>query len=390
MTKIILHIDLNSFFPSCEILRDPSLKDKTLVVGGLGRRGIVSSATYEARAYGIHSAMSIYQALKLYPNLIIKEPDFALYRHYSTVFFDFIKKNVSEIVEVASIDECYVDATVPLLAAEKPLEYIKNLQDTLLNEIGLPCSIGVGPTKFLAKMASNFKKPLGITVYRRRELKDTLWKLPIGEMYGIGKKTTPRLEKLGIKTIGDIAVTEDYRVKEVLGKFYDTVKEWANGYGSDVVQVDDDDPKSIGNSQTFDIDTSDYDELASLFKELAKTVSKRAKNERKAGTTIQIVMRYYDFRTVNRSVTFEKPTNDASLIYSRAMQLFERNYKHEPIRLLGITLQNLVDIADIREQLSLFDDFNVKSKTDVIVDLLNDELDSPSLSTLGKVTKGKK
>lgn len=390
MTKIIMHIDLNSFFPSCEILRDPTLKGKPLVVGGIGRRGIVSSATYEARAYGIHSAMPIYQALKLYPGLIIKEPDFSLYRHYSNIFFDFISKNVSNIIEIASIDECYVDATVPLLASKDPLNYIKALQETLLKEIGLPCSIGVGPTKFLAKMASNYRKPLGITIYRRRELKDTLWKLPIGEMYGIGKKTTPRLEKLGIKTIGDIALTDDYRVKEALGKFYETVKEWANGYGSDVVQVEDDDPKSIGNSQTFDLDTTDYDELSSLFRELSQTVSRRAKNERKAGTTIQIVMRYFDFTTVNRSVTFPKPTNDATVIYSRAMQLFDKNYKDTKIRLLGVTLQNLIDVADIKEQLSLFDDFTVKSKTEVIVDLLNDELETPSLKTLGQATKGKK
>lgn len=385
-----MHIDLNSFFPSCEILKDPTLKGKPLVVAGLGRRGIVSSATYEARAFGIHAAMPTYQALRLCPTLIVKESDFKSYRHYSNLFFEFVAKNVSPIIEIASIDECYVDVTNQLRAAKEPLTYIKNLQNELLTKIGLPCSICVGPTKFLAKMASNAKKPLGITIYRRRELAHTLWPLPIGEMYGIGKKTTPRLQNLGINTIGDLARSEDYEVKQLLGKFYDTVKEWANGYGSDIVQVEEDDPKSIGNSSTFEQDTSDYDALSALFKELSMSVSKRAKNERKLGTTIQIVMRYYDFTTINRSITFTKPTNDAGEIYNYAMTLFERNYKQTPIRLLGVTLQNLVDIKEIKEQLSLFDDFSAKSKTEVIIDLLNDELEKPVLITLNKVEREQK
>ncbi len=334
--------------------------------------------------------MPTYQALRLCPTLIVKETDFKSYRYYSNLFFDFVAKNVSPIIEIASIDECYVDVTTQLREAKEPLVYIKNLQDELLTKIGLQCSIGVGPTKFLAKMASNAKKPLGITVYRRRELAKTLWPLPIGEMYGIGKKTTPRLQNLGINTIGDLAKTEDYEVKQLLGKFYDTVKEWANGYGSDVVQVEEDDPKSIGNSSTFEQDTSDYDALSTLFKELSMSVSKRAKNERKLGTTIQIVMRYFDFTTINRSITFTKPTNDAGEIYNYAMTLFERNYKQEPIRLLGVTLQNLIDIKEIKEQLSLFDDFSAKSKTEVIVDLLNDELDKPVLITLNKVEREQK
>jgi DNA polymerase-4 len=387
MSKIILHIDLNAFFAACEEIKDPSLKGKPMIVGGGGRRGIVSTANYAARKYGIHSAMPTYKAIQLCPELIIREPDFKLYHHYSSLFFNYIKDNFSPLIEVASVDECYVDASEVLQNDPAPLKTILNLQQTLLKELGLSCSIGVAPTKFLAKMASNFKKPLGMTVYRRRELKNTLWILPITEMYGIGKATAPRLQALGIKTIGDLANNKSEDVKNMLGKSYFTFHDWANGYGSDTVIVDEEDPKSIGNSQTFLFDTDDYDEITALFKELSMSVSKRAERENKVGLTIQIVIRYYNFETVNRSVTLTKPTNKQLTIFYEAMKLFDRNYKDEPIRLLGVTLQNLSDEGSLVEQLSLFDDFTTKSKTEVIMDLLNEEYDKPAFIKLSDMKK---
>ncbi|HOE54175.1 MAG: DNA polymerase IV [Bacilli bacterium] len=387
MSKVILHIDLNAFFAACEVLRDPTLKGKPLIVGGANRRGIVSTASYEARKYGIHSAMPTYKALRLCPNLIIKEPDFKLYHHYSSLFFNYLKDHVSPLLEVASIDECYIDATERLKNNRNPIGFIKELQQTLLQEIGLGCSIGVAPTKFLAKMASNYKKPLGITIYRRRELANTLWKLPINEMYGIGKATAPRLLALDIKTIGDLATTEDPEVKKLLGKSFFTFKEWANGRGSDEVIAEEEDPKSIGHSSTFMFDTENYEEISALFKEMSNSVSERAKREGKVGLTIQIVMRYYNFENVNRSVTLNKPTNNAITIFYEAMKLFDKNYKDEPLRLVGVTLQNLSDEGSLVEQLSLFDDFNEKSKTEVIIELLNEEYDKPPFLRLSDLKR---
>lgn len=387
MSKVILHIDLNAFFAACEVLRDPTLKGKPLIVGGANRRGIVSTASYEARKYGIHSAMPTYKALRLCPNLIIKEPDFKLYHHYSSLFFNYLKDHVSPLLEVASIDECYIDATERLKNNRNPIGFIKELQQTLLQEIGLGCSIGVAPTKFLAKMASNYKKPLGITIYRRRELANTLWKLPINEMYGIGKATAPRLLALDIKTIGDLATTEDPEVKKLLGKSFFTFKEWANGRGSDEVIAEEEDPKSIGHSSTFMFDTENYEEISALFKEMSNSVSERAKREGKVGLTIQIVIRYYNFENVNRSVTLNKPTNNAITIFYEAMKLFDKNYKDEPLRLVGVTLQNLSDEGSLVEQLSLFDDFNEKSKTEVIIELLNEEYDKPPFLRLSDLKR---
>ncbi len=378
MSKIILHIDLNAFFAMCELIKDPSLKGKPLIVGGSGRRGIVSTASYEARKLGIHSAMPTYMAMRKAPDLIVKEPDFKLYHHYSTLFFNYIKDNFTPLIEVASIDECYIDATEALSNVEKPLEKIKALQMTILKELGLSCSIGVAPTKFLAKMASNMQKPLGLTVIRRRDLGTMLWPLSIEEMYGVGKKTAPRLMNLKIKTIGDLAKSEDDEVKTLLGKNYFTLREWATGGGSDEVMVEEEDPKSIGHSQTFLYDTDDYEEISALFKELSAGVSRRALKEGKSGYTIQIVIRYFTFTTINRSVTLNKPTNNELKIFYEAMKLFDKNYNDEPIRLLGVTLQNLVDEGSLREQLSLFDDFSAKSKSEVIMELLNEEFEKPT------------
>lgn len=385
-----MHIDLNAFFANAEVLRNPSLAGKPLVVGGTGRRGIVSTASYEARAFGIHSAMPTYMAERLCPNLVILPPDFKLYSRLSHEFFNFIR-HYSPILEVASIDECYVDMTEAMKNVKEPLAYLQSMQQELLQKTGLKCSIGIGPTKFLAKMASDFKKPMGITILRRRDLPNTLWKLPIKDMYGVGKKTYPRLESLGIKTIGDLAKTESEEVKQLLGKFYYTLKDWANGHGSDEVHTEHDDPKSIGNSRTLINDTDDYSEIREMVITLSQEVSERAKNERMLGTTIQLVLKNSDFSTMNRSITLEKPTNDVGIIFLEAMRLFDKNYRGQLIRLVGVTLSNLVPQSEIVTQLSLFDLTNKSvSKTDQIIDNFNRIIDKPLLKKLSDVKKDDK
>lgn len=380
-----MHVDLNAFFANAEVLRNPSLANKPLIVGGTGRRGIVSTASYEARAFGIHSAMPTYMAERLCPNLIILPPDFKLYSRLSHEFFNFIR-HYSPILEVASIDECYVDMTEAMKNVKDPITYLSKMQQDLLTKTGLKCSIGIGPTKFLAKMASDFKKPMGITILRRRDLPQTLWKLSIKDMYGVGKKTYPRLEKLGIMTIGDLAKNESDEVKHLLGKFYFTLKGWANGLGSDEVHTEADDPKSIGNSRTLLNDTDDYDEIREMIITLSQEVSERAKHERMLGTTIQLVLKNSDFSTINRSITVDKPTHDVGIIFLEAMRLFDKNYKGQMIRLVGVTLSNLVPESEIVTQLSLFDATNTSvSRTDQIIDNFNRLIDKPLLKKLSDV-----
>lgn len=377
-----MHIDLNAFFATAEIIKNPALANKPLVVGGTGRRGIISTASYEARALGIHSAMPTYMAERLCPGLIILPPDFSLYSRLSREFFTFVR-HYSPIVEVASIDECYVDMSEVMKDVKDPIAYLTNLQNDLYTKTKLKCSIGIGPTKFLAKMASDYKKPMGLTIFRRRDLANNLWKLPIKSMYGVGKKTYPRLEKLGIKTIGDLANTESEEVKNLLGKFYFTLKEWTNGYGSDEVNPEPDDPKSIGNSRTLMSDTDDYGEIRSMMTFLCQEVAERAQNEKMSGSTIQLVLKNADFTSINRSITLDKPTNDVGIIYFEAMRLFDKNYHGQLIRLVGVTLANLIAESEVVTQLTLFDINNTRvSKSEQIIENFNKIVDKPLLKRL--------
>ena len=199
--QIIFHIDLNAFFASAEISQNPQLVGKPIVVCRESRRSIITTASYEARKYGIHSAMPLFQAKKLCPQLITVPPHFALYKTLSQEFFQIIS-TFSKKLEVASIDECYVDMTEYIQEHHlQPYQVAQNIQKKVYNTLNLQCSIGIAPNKFLAKMASDMKKPMGITILTKRNFKEKLWHLPVGQMHGIGKKTVPKLEQHGIYTM---------------------------------------------------------------------------------------------------------------------------------------------------------------------------------------------
>lgn len=391
MSKIIMHIDLNAFFATAEVIKNPNYAGKPLIVAGKTKRGIVSTASYEARKYGIHSAMPTYQALRLCPNLIVCASDFDYYSRLSSQFFDFVKQ-YSPIIEIASIDECYVDMTDVLKEYKNVVGYLSDLQKSLYEQTKLKCSIGIGPTKFLAKMASDMKKPMGITILRKRDLKTKLYPLPISDMYGIGKKTAPRLIKLGINTIGDFANSQSPEVQKLLGSQYFTLKEWVNGKGNDVVDNSPYDLKSISASSTFDDDTNNYDEIRDMIYELSKEVSERAKKEKKLGQTIQLMIKDSNFMTHTRSVTLNKPINDLPSIFSNVMKLFDQYYNNEMIRLVGVGLQGLLihDSAIIQMTLFDYESHEEEAKTQLLMNEINRKFDKPLLKKASKVLKENK
>ena len=384
MARVLFHIDLNAFFANAEILRNPSYEDVPLVVGSLSKRGVVSTASYSARAFGIHSAMPIAQALQLCPNVIIVPADFEWYEQLSQKFFNYIRK-YTPYVEPVSIDECFADVTEVIKKYPRPLDLAWQIQKGLKEEIGLTCSIGVGPNRFLAKMASDMRKPMGITILRKQEISRKLWPLPIEQMYGIGKKSAPNLRYHGIETIGDLANPKNEMIAlQILGK--SGIHRIENARGNDSNRLTFTTTiQSISQSTTLPKDIDDYEEIKSTFRKLANDLSIRLKEEKVQGKTISITIRYFDFSNIVRSFTMEKPTSDMNILLEHALYLFDKNYNNgQPIRHLGISLGSLVDHKHQIQQISLLEN-NVTKKD--ILDDLNKNFDKPVFKYASELIK---
>ena len=389
--KVIVHIDLNAFFARCEEIKNPSLEGKPIAVGHEGRGGIVSTCSYAARKYGVSSAMPMFKAKQLCPKLIVCPVDYHFYSMMSRTFFNFIKR-YTKLVETASIDECFADFTERLKKEPDPVVFFRKLQLDLYKETGLKCSIGVSTTKFLAKMASDYKKPMGLTIIHKKDIACILFPLDVGSMFGIGKKTAPRLKAIGIKTIGDLyerMQNHDAEVLKLLGKSFQTLKDWLEGKGSDEIEMEKWDPKSIGNSTTLPFDTDDAIEIKKYFFDLSKRVSQRAKKEDKIGHTIQIVVKDTEFKSFNKSYTMDEPTNEDDVIYDRACFLYDKFFKGLRLRLVGITLQNLINPKDMSLQMSLFDSEKRENDdvTKSLIDEINRSLKKPLLKRASEVEK---
>lgn len=369
MSRVYFHIDLNAFFASCEELLDPSLRGKPLVVGGKSRRSVISTANYEARKYGIHSAMPMQQAEKLCKDLVIVNGHYAFYSDMSHQFMQIIH-SYTDLVEKASIDECYADMTDVICRYPKPLDVAFEIQRRVLEKTGLRCSIGIGPNMFLAKMASDMKKPMGITVLRIRDVPEKMWPLPIKEMQGIGKRTVPLMEDLNIHTIKDLATYQDLNaLKPVLGKNIESMIKRANGY-DDRTLMTDYDSKSMGISETLLEDVTDYDELRGLIRTLCRRLSKRLKEAHKAGYHVSMRICYYDFRNANKSKKLSAPIWTSDDLFVQAMILFDSSYEEEEaVRLIGVSVSDFAGEDFLAKQVSLFDAPEEESTSEILHDL---------------------
>ncbi|MBY8913563.1 DNA polymerase IV [Bacillus sp. YC2] len=369
--RIIFHIDMNSFYASVEMAYDPSLRGKPLAVAGnvKERKGIVVTCSYEARAHGVKTTMPVWQAKRNCPELIVIPPNFDRYRSSSKEMFSILRE-YTDLVEPVSIDEGYMDITDTPYRS-RAYETAKEIQDRLQKELLLPSSIGIAPNKFLAKMASDMKKPLGITILRKRELPAVLWPLPIEEMYGIGTKTAEKIKTLGITTIGDLAKGDEYALKTLLGINGPRLKEKANGIHH--AEVDPEriyEFKSVGNSTTLSHDSTDEGELFGVFERLALSVSERLQRKEVMACRLFIMIRYADWKTVTRSMTLTNPIDQKKDILNAAMQLFEKHWSQNPVRLLGITGTELVEKEQAYKQLDLFS-FKEDAKDEPIYQMMN-------------------
>ncbi|SFF54850.1 DNA polymerase-4 [Halobacillus alkaliphilus] len=353
--RVIFHVDMNSFYASVEMAFDPKLKGKPLAIAGNPeeRRGIVVTSSYEARKFGVKTTMPVGEARRLCPELMVMRPNFERYRTASKEMFKILA-DVTSLVQPVSIDEGYMDIT-NCASQGSPPEIAERIQQRIADELDLPCSIGIAPNKFLAKMASDMKKPMGITILRKRDLQNKLWPLPIEEMYGVGDKTAEKLRRIKVETIGDLAVHPVLELKRLLGINGERLQNRANG--DDQRPVDPDavhEFKSIGTSTTLPEDTTDDQEVRSVLRKLTHKVEARMKNKKVLAQNVQLMIRYHDRKTVTRSRQLKEFIQSAEDLFQVSLQLFDEHWNQEPIRLLGITAQDLAEKSEITQQLDLF------------------------------------
>lgn len=355
MARVIFHVDMNSFYASVEQAYHPELKGKPIAIAGnpKERRGIIVTSSYEARAKGIYTTMNVAEALKTCPELIILPPDFPKYRDASKAIFTILK-SYTNLVEPVSIDEGYMDVT-EVSKERHPLELAKEIQLRIFNELDLPCSIGIAPNKFLAKTASDMKKPMGITVLRKREVREKLWPLPVLKMHGVGESTAKKLQTLNINTIGDLANADERLLKQKLGKNGVRLIRRANGI--DTREVDPNaiyDTKSVGNSTTLPYDIIEMKDIETTFLKLSEKVAERLEAKKLCGSTITIQIRDCHWKNQSKSKTVQNPIYLEKDIFREAMELFSKAWDGTPIRLLGVTVSNVIDKKHFAEQLSIF------------------------------------
>jgi DNA polymerase IV len=370
--RVILHVDMNSFYASVEMAYDPSLKGKPLAIAGNveDRRGIIVTSSYEARKFGVKTTMPLWEAKKLCPHLIVKPPNFDRYRAASLGMFDLLRQ-YTELVEPVSIDEGYMDITESYEFGN-PIQIAQSIQKRIKNELDLPCSIGIAPNKFLAKMASDMKKPMGITVLRKRDISHVLWPLDTNEMHGVGKKTAEKLLTIGICTIADLANGNEIQLKSLLGINGIRLKERANGIDTRVVDPEAvSDFKSIGNSTTLPKDITNQKELFRVLESLAEKVSIRLKQKNVLASNLGITIRFKDRKTITRSKKLSNPIYRREEIITNAKQLFVKHWNGNPVRLLGITGFDLIDHDQVVEQLDLFS-YKKEAKKEPLLKVVSD------------------
>lgn len=349
-------MDLDSFFVSVERLKNKSLVGKPVIIGGKARRGVVASCSYEARAFGVHSAMAGYKARQLCPNAIFLDSDFSSYGLYSKMVTDVIEQEVP-LFEKASIDEFYIDLT----GMDKYFgcySFAKQLREKIMTETNLPISFGLASNKVIAKMATNHAKPNGHLYIEHGQELNFIDKMPIQEIPMLGKQTVAFLNERGIQTIAELRAVGQVQLQSWLGKYGIGLWRRANGEGS-VVLMPERERKSISKEHTFSEDVCSQDYLLAVLHQMIENLSHRLRLIGKKATSVTIKLRTPDFKTISKQITIS-PTYFEHEILPEVNQFFCSIYRKEPLRLIGIKLAGLTDVA---HQATLFD--NVEKQNDL-------------------------
>ncbi len=368
--RIILHMDMDAFFISVEQRDDPSLRGKPAAVCGSLSRSVVTSATYEARPYGIRAGMPIQEAKRRCPQLILVEGDHSKYTETSSRIFSILKE-YTPLVEVASIDEAYLDITQSTLLFKSPLHLAQTIKAHILEKEKLTCSVGIAPNKLLAKLASRLKKPDGLVVIEKEEVEKVLRDLPVSKLYGIGPKLEEALQAIGIFTCGPLGKCQVSLLTQRFGVIGERLHEMGLGIDdSPVIPFDEEeDPKSVSHSVTLEKDTSELEALKKVLLQLSERVSRRMRRDSLYGKRVTLTVRYSDFYTFTKQKTLSQSINSGNDIFRHGLEIYRSISHPKPIRLLGIGMSLL---EKEWSQLGLFDR---RQKTDHLLkamDQVND------------------
>ena len=366
----ILHVDMDAFYASVSLRTRPELHGQPVIVGGGGNRSVVLSATYEARALGVHSAMPMSRARRLAPRAVIIEPD---HRQYAQVSRNVMAlfASITPLVEPLSLDEAFLDVSGALRRLGSPAAIAELIRARVRDEQQITCSVGVASTKFVAKLASTRAKPDGMLVVPVDRVVDFLHPLPVGSLWGVGERTEEQLTRLGLRTVGDLAHTPVATLQRALGPASGSHLHELS-WGRDPRGVSPHEPeKSVGNEETFEHDIDDPAVIHAHLLRLADQVAGRLRSAGYVGRTVCLKVRFSDFSTITRSRTLGRPTDVGKDIYDTVRGLYDAlGLQRVRIRLVGVRMENLADAQDAPQQLLLGEEEHGRREAEVAVDAL--------------------
>ena len=392
MERKILHVDVNNAFLSWtaveKIKNGETLDIRTIpaIIGGdeAQRKGIVLAKSNIAKQFGIQTGEPIFFARKKCPNIQIFQSDFNVYRKYSNALYNLLLEYTDKI-ERYSIDECFLDLTGYIPKPRKLIDIAYEISKRAREELGFTVNIGVAPNKLLAKMASDFEKPNKVHTLYQEEIETKMWILPVSELFMVGRRSLPKLQKMGIKTIGDLAKSDEKLLIKNFGKYGKMIWEYSNGIDNEEVNYIKEKPKNIGNSITLPYDYNNIEKIEEVLLALVEQVSYRLRNQEMFANVVNIQIKTNEFKVFSHQRKLDFATDSTKIIGKEAKKLLIEIYNNTPIRLIGISVSGLVEKEE--RQISLFENVEneKQKKIDSVLDNIKEKYGYEAITRAGKM-----